>query len=409
MLKIALLWHEHFIILYLLPSLSPSLFHKKEAHRMPLKGENIYKRKDGRWEGRYIRFYDENEKAKYGYVYAKTYSEVKQLLLKRKSTTAKQTDLLSKSSVSYNDVLDAWLQSSRINIKESTYARYFRLIETHIRPYLGKYHLSKISTQLVEGYIEQQLISGRLDRSGALSPKTVTDILTIIKSTIEYARYKNLYVICNLSKLTIKKKDKEMRVLCQNEQEALIQVLTHDMDLYKFGVLLSLYTGIRVGELCALQWEDLCISNSTLKIRKTMQRIQETNIGAATKTKVVITEPKSQCSIREIPVPIFIMKFAQQFVNHPKAFILSGDKIKYIEPRTIQNRFKTYVKESGIDDVNFHALRHTFATRCVEVGFEIKSLSEILGHANVNITLNRYVHSSFDLKQCNMNKLAFPA
>lgn len=376
---------------------------------MPKKGENIYKRKDGRWEGRYIRYYDENEKAKYGYVYAKTYNEVKKLLLERKSATSKQIGLLSKISVSYNAVLDAWLQSSRINIKESTYARYFRLIETHIRPYLGKYQLSKISTQLVEGYIEQQLVSGRLDRKGSLSSKTVTDILTIIKSTMEYAKYKNLDVMCNLSKLTIKKKDKEMRVLRPNEQEALIRVLTHEMDLYKFGVLLSLYSGIRIGELCALQWEDLCVSNSTLKVRKTMQRIQDTNVGAASKTKVVITEPKSQCSIREIPLPVFITKYAEQFVTHPKAYILSGDKNRYVEPRTMQNRFKSYVKESGIDEANFHALRHTFATRCVEVGFEIKSLSEVLGHANVNITLNRYVHSSFDLKQCNMNKLAFPA
>lgn len=262
---------------------------------------------------------------------------------------------------------------------------------------------------MVEGFIENQLTKGRLDNKGSLSPKTVTDILTIVKSTMEYGKYKNLNVICNLSKLAVKKKDKEMRVLCQQEQEALVKVLLHEMDLYKFGVLLSLSTGIRVGELCALQWEDLSISNSTLKIRKTMQRIQETNVSASTKTKVIITEPKSQCSIRDIPLPSYITDIAQQFVNHPKTFILSGEKNKYVEPRTMQNRFKTYVKESGIEAANFHALRHTFATRCVEVGFELKSLSEVLGHANVNITLNRYVHSSFDLKHSNMNKLSFIA
>lgn len=376
---------------------------------MSKKGENIYKRKDGRWEGRYIRFYDENEKAKYGYVYAKTYSEVKQKLLEKKSTVTKQSNIVSKSPILYNEVLDAWLQSTRINTKESTYARYTHLIDTHIRPALGKYQLSKISTQMVEGFIESQLTKGRLDNKGALSPKTVTDILTIVKSTMEYAEYKNLNVICNLSKLTIKKKDKEMRVLCQQEQEALVKVLMHEMDLYKFGVLLSLSTGIRVGELCALQWEDLSISNSTLKIRKTMQRIQETNVSASTKTKVIITEPKSQCSIRDIPLPTYLIDIAQQFINHPKTFILSGEKNKYVEPRTMQNRFKTYVKESGIEAANFHALRHTFATRCVEVGFELKSLSEVLGHANVNITLNRYVHSSFDLKHSNMNKLSIIA
>lgn len=374
---------------------------------MSKKGENIYKRKDGRWEGRYIRLYDENGKAKYGYVYGKNYSDVKQRLLEKKAYSGSQADMASKCSALYSEVLDAWLQSTRINIKESTYARYSHLIDTHIRSQLGKYQISKISTQLIEGFIENLLSCGRVDNNGGLSAKTVTDILTIVKSTIDYARYNNLVVSCNLSKLTIKKKDKEMRVLCQSEQDALIRVLIADMDLYKFGVLLSLYTGIRIGELCALQWEDLSITNSTLKVRKTMQRIQETNKGASSKTKIIITEPKSDCSIRDIPLPSFLVEIARQFRDHPKAYILSGERGKYIEPRTMQNRFKTYVKESGISDANFHSLRHTFATRCVEVGFELKSLSEVLGHSNVNITLNRYVHSSFELKYSNMNKLAF--
>ncbi|WP_443596312.1 tyrosine-type recombinase/integrase [Agathobacter sp.] len=374
---------------------------------MSKKGENIYKRKDGRWEGRYIRLYDENGKAKYGYVYGKNYSDVKQRLLEKKAYSGSQADMDSKCSALYSEVLDAWLQSTRINIKESSYARYSHLIDTHIRSQLGKYQISKISTQLIEGFIENLLSCGRVDNNGGLSAKTVTDILTIVKSTIDYARYNNLVVSCNLSKLTIKKKDKEMRVLCQSEQDALIRVLIADMDLYKFGVLLSLYTGIRIGELCALQWEDLSITNSTLKVRKTMQRIQETNIGASSKTKIIITEPKSDCSIRDIPLPSFLVEIARQFRDHPEAYILSGERGKYIEPRTMQNRFKTYVKESGISDANFHSLRHTFATRCVEVGFELKSLSEVLGHSNVNITLNRYVHSSFELKYSNMNKLAF--
>lgn len=262
-----------------------------------------------------------------------------------------------------------------------------------------------LSTEMIESFVEFQLTEGRLDNTGGLSPKTVTDILTIIKNTIEYARYKDLPVICNLSKLTIKKKEKEMRVLTQVEQEALIRVLFDEMDLYKFGVFLSLYTGIRIGELCALQWEDLNIARTTLKIRKTMQRIQDTGNGAFSKTKIVITEPKSQCSVREIPLPSFVIDIARQFASNPKSYILTGND-RYVEPRTMQNRFKSYVKDSGIADANFHALRHTFATRCVEVGFEIKTLSEVLGHANVNITLNRYVHSSFELKCSNMNKLS---
>ena len=373
---------------------------------MPRKGENIYKRKDGRWEGRYICSYNAVGKAKYAYVYGKTYGEVRQKIVDERSTPRKAS-AVTQNSLTYDEVLDLWLHSSQLNTKESTHARYAHLINTHIKPQLGKYRLSMLSTEIIEAYIEFQLAEGRLDNTGGLAPKTVTDILTVIKSTIEYAKYKNLPVICNLSKLTIKKQEKEMRVLTQSEQDALIAVLMDDMDLHKFGVFLSLYTGIRIGELCALQWEDFDISQTTVKIRKTMQRIQNTANGACSKTRIVITEPKSQCSIREIPLPSFVVNIARQFVSNPKSYILTGSD-RYIEPRTMQNHFKAYVKDSGISDANFHALRHTFATRCVEVGFEIKSLSEILGHANVNITLNRCVHSSFELKCSNMNKLIFP-
>lgn len=374
---------------------------------MSKKGENIYKRKDGRWEGRYIRCYDSSGKAKYGYLYGRSYGEVKQLLIEKKNEVRQNPDVTDKKGVSYSTLLNMWLASTRLNTKESTYARYTHLIKTHILPHLGQYQLSRITTELVEEYIEYQLSQGRLDNEGGLSPKTVADILTIIKSTIEYARYKNMVVVCNLTRLSVKKKETEMRVLNQEEQDALTKVLLRDMDLYKFGVLLSLFTGIRIGELCALQWNDLCLTTSTLKIRKTMQRIQDLETTSESKTKVVITEPKSQCSIRDIPLPQFLCNLATPLQAETEAFILSGRPNHYIEPRTMQNRFKSYVAESGIADTNFHALRHTFATRCVEVGFELKSLSEVLGHANVNITLNKYVHSSFELKCANMNKLNF--
>lgn len=336
---------------------------------MPRKGENIYKRKDGRWEGRYIRSYDSEHKAKYAYVYGKTYSEVKRKLTEQRGNVQKVQPTKNKSST-YGELLDCWLHSMQLNTKESTQARYTHLIKTHIKPHLGAVQLSQLTTDVIEIFIEQQLTDGRLDNSGGLSPKTVTDILTIIKSTIEYARYKELPVICNLSKLSIKKKEKEMRVFTPSEQESLIGTLTNDMDHSKFGVLLSLYTGIRVGELCALQWEDFDLAHSKLKIRKTMQRIQDLGNGSVSKTKIVITEPKSQCSIREIPLPLFIVDVAKKFASNPKAYILTGTD-QYIEPRTMQNRFKSYVKECNVEPANFHVLRHTFATRCVEVGFEV--------------------------------------
>ena len=167
---------------------------------MPRKGENIYKRKDGRWEGRYIKFYDSTGKAKYGYVYAKTYNETKRKLQEIQSNLSNGTMLESKSTILYSEVLAAWLQSVRMNIKESTYMRYQQLVNRHISPALGKYPISKISSQLVQKFVDDKLKYGRLDGKGGLSPKTVADIIVIVKSSMDYASYNGLSVICNLNR-----------------------------------------------------------------------------------------------------------------------------------------------------------------------------------------------------------------
>ena len=213
---------------------------------MPRKGENIYKRKDGRWEGRYIGCYDENHKAKYVYIYGKTYTEVKQKLAIERGRQ-KQHVPAEKKQITYGEVLDLWLHSTKTSIKESTYARYAHLINSHIKPQLGDYKLSMLSTEIIEDFIENQLVEGQLDRTGGLAPKTVIDLLAIVKSTIGYAQYKGFPVICNLSRLSVKRKDKEMRVLTPSERESLIGILMEDMDSFKFGVFLALYTGIRIG------------------------------------------------------------------------------------------------------------------------------------------------------------------
>jgi integrase len=135
-----------------------------------------------------------------------------------------------------------------------------------------------------------------------------------------------------------------------------------------------------------------------------MQRIQ--NVSAAeTRTRIVITEPKSACSQRDIPIPDFLVAMLRTFQAESEAYVLTGSRDHFIEPRTMQNHFKRYVRQCGIAPANYHALRHSFATRCIELGFDVKSLSEILGHSNVNTTLNRYVHSSLELKRENMEKL----
>lgn len=372
---------------------------------MPRKGENIYKRKDGRWEGRYIASYESNGKAKYRYIYEKSYRAVKDKMILAQKENIDSISTEHPAVLVFGDILLLWLQSVKLRTKESTYAKYLQLVERHIRPVLGDYRLSDLNTQVIEQFIKQKLDSGRLDGTGGLSHKTTSDILTILKSVVEYANDHEQVILFQSKKVSIKVNHQEMRVFSLDEQERLMQYLYLDMDLYQYGVILSLYTGIRIGELCALQWKDISLSAATLKISKTMQRIQDTNDDATHKTKIIITTPKSAKSIRAIPLPVFLVELSKQFVGAPDEYVLTGSAFKFIEPRTMQNHFKTYIHECGLPKVNFHALRHSFATRCVELDFELKSLSEILGHSNVTITLNKYVHSSFALKQQNMNKL----
>lgn len=373
---------------------------------MPRRGENIYKRKDGRWEGRFIKGHDIKGKALYGYVYGRTYSDVKQSLKNSQSKILNLESSTTKCSVSYESILVSWLESQRLNIKESTYARYHQIVYTHLIPDIGSIKIERMTTKLIENYLAQLIESGRIDGNGGLSSKTTGDILAIIKTSFEYAEYNNYPLHCKLDKVCIKQHKEEMRVLSLEEQQKLTLVLLDDTDLIKFGVLLSLYTGIRIGELCALKWGNLSIAAGVLSVRETMQRIKDTSNHSVSKTKIVITEPKSKCSVRDIPLPEFIISIAKGFQSNNSSYVLTGEKNRYVEPRTMQNRFKSLLRESQISDINYHALRHTFATRCIEVGFELKTLSEILGHSNVNITLNRYVHSSLDLKKENMSKIS---
>lgn len=369
---------------------------------MPRTGNNIYKRKDGRWEGRYPKGYKDNGKIAYGYVYAKTYAEVKEKLKSQLGTPAQPAT--RKSNITFSEVARQWLYSATLRVKKSTYTRYFDTLELHILPLLGGYKICRLSLDDVERFANEKLKSGRVDGGGGLSPKTVRDQLSIIKAVMDYAKSQK-YIGETFSLTYPKHQQQEMRVLSKQEQASLEEVLTDNMDTYKLGVLVCLYTGLRLGEVCALQWQDIAISHQVLSVRKTIQRIKNQDVDGS-KTKVIIDAPKSKCSLRQIPLPDFLVEHPNRFYKNKDAFVLSGVENRPAELRTLQNHFKQYTSLSAIETVNFHTLRHTFATRCVEAGVDIKSLSEILGHSNVNITLNRYVHSSLDQKRECVNRLA---
>ena len=378
---------------------------------MAKRGENIYKRKDGRWEARVIKGYDEYGKALYAYFYGRTYKEAKDKIFSPMLFIKGATNQISSATddvLFFENILDIWLENKKIGLKQSSYTKYFNLINKHIKPALGRHTLTDITSATLNSYIVEKYKPSQNNTTHGLSEKTLKDIAAIIKSTLRFAKADGmLFDAANINISLPRDKPKEMRVLSKEEQAALERHLCYDMDTSKLGVLLCMYTGLRIGEICALKWGSIFLDKRTLIVSNTMQRIQ-TFDDASTKTRVLVTEPKSDCSYRTIPLPDCLMDKLEKFQQkNPNAYLLTGEVERYIEPRSYQNHFKAYVECSGIKDANFHSIRHTFATRCIELGFEIKSLSEILGHANVNITLNRYVHPSLELKRSNMNKLAY--
>jgi integrase len=378
---------------------------------MSKRGENIYKRKDGRWEARVIRGYNEQGKALYAYYYGRSYKEAKDKIFSNlpciNATAMGANDSLCK--MFFNDVLDAWLIEKSKRLKKSSLAKYFNLVSNHIKPSLGHMAITNINNSIVSAFVAEKIKKGKINSEGGLSGKTIKDIVTLIKSALRYSKEEGFIseeILLNL--IYPQQKAKEMRVFTKKEQASLEKYLCTNTDESKLGILICLYTGLRVGEICALRWGDISLDNNTLNVSRTVQRVQNIGELSSRKTDLLISEPKSICSNRTIPLPSCLISSLEKFKpSSSDAYILTDQIERYIEPRTYQYRFKSYITASGIRDANFHCTRHTFATRCVELGFDIKSLSEILGHSNVHITLNRYIHPSFDMKQSNMNKLTY--
>jgi integrase len=291
-----------------------------------------------------------------------------------------------------------WLLSKKIYVKESTYNQYYNTINNHILPLLLKIDNTTNST-IVQDYFYLLIQKG-------YSNKTIHDILSIIKSIDGYFKKRGINLGICIESINTKRKKTDVQYLDICSQKNLSSFLLENLNNKTFGILLALYTGIRIGELCALKWEDIDLKSKTLTINKTLIRIQNhLDEDSLSKTRIIITSPKSNDSIREIPLPDFIVEVAKQTFTKPSDYVLSGST-NYIEPRNMQYYFQKVLIQSGTRSVNFHALRHTFATRCIESNFDVKTLSEILGHSNVRITLDKYVHSTMELKRKNMEKLS---
>ena len=366
-------------------------------------GENIYKRKDGRWEGRFVTGRI-GGRTSFGYVYGRTYAETKAKRAAACSAWIAHNDDVMLTKRKLRAVGNDWLMAAKPLLKESTLIKYADYLRWYIFPEFGHMDMGEITNPDVYKFRQKMLGSGGVKGMG-LSTKIVSEVLRIIRRLGEHALNSGIAVGFAPDFDALKQRKKPMRILNVQEQEKLCAYLEKYRSITNIGILLCLATGIRLGEVCALKWDDISLDKKELCVHKTLYRISTNGGDNEAKTKIIITTPKSISSIRVIPLP---EKLCQTMAPLYKRgwYFLGEKKGKFMEPRTMQNRFESTIRVCGLEEVNFHALRHTFATRCIEAGFDVKCLSEILGHSSVATTLNRYVHPSMDLKHKCMAKLS---
>ena len=306
------------------------------------------------------------------------------------------------AAVLFSEVAEQWLGWKRTTLKNSSLARYNSILYLYLLPAFGCTPISDLSRQDAARFA-QELLGNRSTGAGGLSPASAAVILSVLKNIIQFTGQILGLSVADLHGITVKQPSRPLRVFTRSEQQRLSRYLLMRRDPTSVGIVLALYTGLRAGELCALRWEDVSLEERSLFVRHTMQRLPASE--GKQKTAVVITPPKSPSSMRMIPLPDVITAPLKEIRERDACFVLSGTE-SYIEPRCLENRFKSALRACGIAAAGFHICRHSFATRCIELGFDVKSLSEILGHASVNITMNRYVHPSMEFKRKNMEKLS---
>lgn len=331
---------------------------------MARKGENIYKRKDGRWEGRYIKSRSSTGKANYGYVYAKSYREVKAKLISQSSCTSNSVTVDPEiSSDQFEQVAMEWFQAICPKVKESTSNKYRNLLNSYILPVFGSKQLRDITHEFIETQCNFFLVSGGLKENG-LSSKTVSDILSLIRNILQFATRNGKAISCDARSIQIKRQTKEMRVLSRAEQEKLCQYLYSNLDSCNIGILVCLFTGLRVGEICALRWEDVSFSDYTIHVHQTLQRIQD-RTNSECKTRIVVTTPKSACSIRTIPVPHGLMTILTAHKASSTGYILTNSDQNPLEPSlkntVVHNR---YNERKGMNMCTVREIREAIQEDC---------------------------------------------
>lgn len=303
----------------------------------------------------------------------------------------------------FKQYLYKWLEYKKDYVKESTYANYSNIIYNYIIPILGDYSINAINHELIQNYILTLYKNGGKNSLG-LSIKTIKDIISILKASIRFLFNKKAIKPFDL-KFNYPKNNfnKNVYVLTKDEQNKIMKYAINNLNYKNIGILICLFAGIRIGEVCALKWKDINFNNGLINIDKTIQRIYIRNKNN-NYSKIIISTPKTKNANRIIPLNKDFIKILKSLKNDNENYILTGSN-KFIEPRVYRNYFNNVLKKLEIKHFNFHSLRHTFATNCISLGIDYKTVSELLGHSNINMTLNLYVHPSLSQKEKCINIL----
>lgn len=355
---------------------------------MSRRGENIYKRKDGRYEGRYVKGKKMDGTTLYGYIYGKQYGEVKRKLTKIKGELTKKAQC-DACMVTFSEWVRQWqMLKLRLRVKQSTQQTYQLILQRYIIPVIGNSDLAAITPEKIVNMITQLKHQG-------YSERTIGMALNLLRSIMNMAVENDLikHNPCNRIRIVKPIYCNEQHILTKEEQATLEKS-------NELAIIIALYTGMRIGEICGLKWSDINWEANTLSVNRTIQRI----IQPDGKSRLIESTPKTVNAYRVIPLAEKLRRELEIKAKGNNGYVLGSDG-RMCDPRTLQRRLKTIVDRAGLTNIHFHSLRHTFATRMLAAGIDMKTVSMLLGHSSVNITLNIYMHSNIDLKREAIRKL----
>ncbi len=296
-----------------------------------------------------------------------------------------------------SQIADLWKEEKRQFVKKSTFAAYSLIVETHLQPAFG--NLTAVTEKDVQDFVLQKL-------NGGLSQKMIKDMLIVLRMILKFGAKKNYCVYAPIDVIFPTDRERqELEVLSIANQKKIMRFVEENFTFRNLGIFICLSTGIRIGEICALTWDDIDTENGVIHIRKTIQRIYVKENGIK-KTELLIDMPKTATSMRDIPMikDLYeILKPLKKVVNNDY-FVLTNEATP-TEPRTYRNYYKKLLDKLGIPPIKFHGLRHSFATRCIESKCDYKTVSVILGHSNISTTLNLYVHPNYEQKKKCIDKM----